>query len=278
MAPEYVLITGASSGIGLHLAKEFAQHGHSLILVAPSEDEIERIALEIRNQHRVEAIPLAADLEEPDSAQKIFDEAERNGWVVDTLVNNAGFGQKGRFWEIPIQRDISMVRVNIEAVLKLTKLFLKPMRARGRGRILNLSSIAGFQPGPLLAVYHATKAFILSWSEALATELEDTEITVTALCPGATDTDFFPKADMMSTRALQKGKVMAPQEVAETGYQAVMDGERVVVAGALNKSLVFSRRFLPESAQAKFNQKLYEGVPPEEREHSRGDWENAEGD
>src|SRR5204862_2973901 len=128
--------------------------------------------------------------------QEILDELTAAGEAVEILVNNAGHGFRGNWWQIPVQQDISMVALNIEAVLRLTKLFLPPMLQRGRGRILNTASIAGFQPGPLLATYHATKAFVLSWSEALAIELEKQPITVTALCPGATDTDFFPKADM----------------------------------------------------------------------------------
>src|SRR5438045_2069226 len=144
-----------------------------------------------------------------------------------------------------------MVRLNIEAVLRMTKSFLPPMLERRRGRVLNLASVAAFEPGPLLAVYHASKAFVLSFSEALSTETEDTGVTVTALCPGPTDTDFFPKADMLASRAFQKANLMAPQDVAEIGYKAVMDGERVVVAGAVNKMMVFSRHLMPESAQAK---------------------------
>jgi short-subunit dehydrogenase len=126
-------------------------------------------------------------------------------------------------------------------VLRMTKLFLPPMIARGRGRILTTASVAGFEPGPLLAVYHASKAFVLSLCESLATELKDTGVTLTALCPGPTDTDFFPKADMMETRAFQQA--MAPQEVAKAGYKALMDGERIVVPGAINKTLVFAQKY-----------------------------------
>jgi uncharacterized protein len=164
-----------------------------------------------------------------------------------------------------------MIRLNVEAVIHLTKLFLRPMLLRGRGRILNTASVAGFEPGPHLAVYHASKAFVLSWSEAIATELQDTGITVTALCPGPVDTDFFPKADMVESRAFQEAKVMAPQEVARAGYDAAMRGERVVVPGMMNKALVFSRRLMPESAQAKLNEKLYEDAPPEKQTRAPGE-------
>jgi short-subunit dehydrogenase len=214
-------------------------------------------------------------LEKPDSAQEIFDELQAAGMAVEILVNNAGHGFRGNWWQIPVEQDISMVRLNIEAVLRLTKLFLPPMLQRGRGRILNTASIAGFEPGPLLATYHATKAFVLSWSEALAIELEDLPITVTALCPGATDTDFFPKADMMATRAFQGPNVMAPQDVARAGYEGLMAKELFVVPGGMNKALVAARRILSEGAQAKLNQKFYEEVPPEKRDRERADLENA---
>ena len=143
-----------------------------------------------------------------------------------------------------------MVRLNVEAVLRMTKLFLPPMLGRRCGRILNTASIAGFEPGPMLAVYHASKAFVLSWSEALAIELEDTGITVTALCPGATDTDFFPKADMMATRAFQGENVMAPQEVAKAGYEAMMKGDVKVVSGMKNKVQAAMSNVMPDTMLA----------------------------
>jgi short-subunit dehydrogenase len=147
------------------------------------------------------------------------------------------------------------------------------MLQREHGRILNTASVAGFEPGPLLNVYHSTKAFLVSWSEALAVELEGTGVTVTALCPGPTDTDFFPKAGMLDTRIFQKGKVSAPQDVAKAGYEAVMKGELFVVPGVMNKMLVSSRRILTEHAQAKLNRKFFEEVPRYERERERGDIE-----
>jgi len=161
----------------------------------------------------------------------------------------------------------------IEWDVQVTYLFVPEMRRRGRGKILNTASIAGFEPGPLLATYHASKAFVLSWSEAIATELEETGITVTALCPGATDTDFFPKAGMVNTRAFQKGKVMAPQEVAKIGYEALMRGDRTVIAGGVNKALVWARRFMSEGAQAKKNQAFYKDAKPAARKRHRGDVE-----
>ncbi len=273
MNTETALITGSSSGIGLHLAHEFAAHGHPLVLVAPVESELQALASELAAKHGISTRVIARDLEKPTAAQEIFDELQRGDVTIDILVNNAGHGFRGKFWEIPIEQDVSMIDLNIEAALRLTKLFLPPMLQRGRGRVLNTASIASFEPGPLLAVYHASKAFVLSWSEALATELEETAITVTALCPGATDTDFFPKADMLATRAFQGQNLMAPQDVAKAGYEALMEGELFVVPGGMNKALVAARRFLSEGAQAKLNQKFYEEVPPQDRKRERGDVE-----
>jgi hypothetical protein len=265
MNTETALITGASSGIGLHLTREFAKHQHPLVLVAPIESELRKLASQLKSEFGVEAHVIAKDLEKENSAQEIFDELSHRAERVEILVNDAGHGQRGKFWEIEIDRDLSIVRLNIEAVLRLTKLFVKPMISRGHGRILNVASIAGFEPGPNLAVYHASKAFVLSWSEALAEELQDTGVSLTALCPGPTDTDFFEKADMVDTRAFQKANVMPPQPVAEAGYQALMSGDRIVVPGAANKALVFSRRFLPKIAQAKLHEALYEETDPEDR-------------
>lgn len=270
---ETALITGASSGIGLELAREFARQQHSVIVVAPVAEEIRAVARDIQEHFGVVAIAIAADLTEPESATEIAATLADSAHSVGVLVNNAGLGQRGRFWEIPIEKDLEMVRLNVEAALRLTKLFLPPMVSRGHGRILNTVSVAGFEPGPLLAVYHATKAFMLSWSEALATELEESGVTVTALCPGPVDTDFFPKADMVDTKAFQKSSVMAPQEVAVAAYEAAMKGERVIIPGGMNKAQIFARRFTSEEGQAKKNEKYYEYVKPEERKRERGDIE-----
>ena len=268
------LITGASSGIGLELARQFAKHGHRLLLVAPVQNELDAIAAELSREHDVEVGVIAEDLTDINAPQRIFDLIQRDGSTIDILVNNAGLGQRGKFWENPLDRDIAMLRVNIEAVVRLTKLFLPAMIERRAGRVLNTASIAGFEPGPLLAIYHATKAFVLSFSEALATELERSGVTVTALCPGATDTDFFPKAKMVNTRAFQQSKVMSPQDVAALGYDALMRGDRVYVPGAFNKVLVSSRRILTEHAQSKLNERFYEDAKPEDRKHQRGDFEH----
>jgi short-subunit dehydrogenase len=260
MNKRFVLITGASSGIGSELAEQFAKNRHAVILTGRMESELQLVADKLRNNHAVESEIIVKDLEDINAPQQIYDEITQKGYEIDILVNNAGLGQRGNFWDIPIEKDISILRVNVEAVLRLTKLFLPLMVSRRRGRILNTASIAGFEPGPLLAVYHASKAFVLSFSEALATELKDTGVTVTALCPGPTDTKFFTRADMESTKAFQKGPLMSPLDVAKQGYEALMRGDRLCVTGGVNKALVFSRRMLPESMQAKFNEKMYEEV------------------
>ena len=264
------LITGASSGIGLELAREFARNNHPLIITATDVVELRSVADELAATHKIDVEFIAQDLKTPAASEEIFNRVTQLGGI-DILVNNAGFGQKGHFWEIPLERDLGMLRVNVEALLRLTKLFLPGMLERGHGRILNTASVAGFEPGPFLAVYHATKAFVLSLSESLATELQNTGVTLTALCPGATDTDFFEKADMVNTRIFQKGNVMAPQDVAKGAYKALMNGDRVVITGGVNKAIVYSRHLMPESAQAKKNEKLYTDIEPKKVKRHPGD-------
>lgn len=273
MKAETALITGAASGIGLALAKEFAKHGHHLVLTSRVQSELRDVAAELTTKHNIQVGTIAADLQQPDTPRQLFEAVQREGVTIDILVNNAGLGFRGRFWELPLEDQLSIIRVNIEAVVRLTHFFLPQMINRNSGRVLNTASIAGFEPGPLLAVYHASKAFVLSFTEALATELDETNITVTALCPGATDTDFFPKAGMLETKAFQKGPVLAPQEVAEKAYKALLRGDRTVVVGGANKAMVFARRFLSEGAQAKMNKKFYERTKPGEQKRRRGDFE-----
>lgn len=268
---ETVLITGASSGIGYELAREFAKHGHDLVIVAPIEPELRDVASRLSAEYGVSVKPIAEDLRRESAADDIFAQVAASGLSVQILVNNAGLGRRGQFWDIPLEDDISMIRLNIEAGVRLTKRFLPAMLFNERGRILNTASIAGFEPGPLLAVYHATKAFVLSWSEALATELKDTGVTLTVLCPGPVDTDFFEKAGMVDTPAFQQASVMAPQEVAAAAYASLMAGERVVVPGLANKATALGSRLMPESMQAKKNEKLYTETDPAERKREPGE-------
>jgi uncharacterized protein len=272
MNKETVLITGASSGIGLPLAREFAQHGHPLVLTAPIAAELRDIATDIGRSFGVNVRTIPKDFEDVHVAEEIFAELAADRIPIEILVNNAGLGQRGKFWETPLDRDISMLRVNIEALVRMTKLFLPVMVKRGHGRILNTASVAGFEPGPMLAVYHATKAFVLSFTEAIAAELEDTAVTVTALCSDPVDADFLAKAEMADMQIFQR-VVAAPHEVARAAYKAVRAGERIIVPDGMNKVAAFSRRLLSESAQAKKHEKLYADTDPAKRKGDHSDGE-----
>jgi len=258
MNSQTVLITGASSGIGKALARQFAIEGFDIVAVASNAAKLSLAAGELRAVHPVEIIEIVKDLTQSTAPQEIYDELRARGITIDVLVNDAGIGQGGPFSESPLDKDIEVIRLNVEAVTRLTKLFLNDMLVRNSGRILNVGSVAGFQPGPLLAVYHATKAYVNSFSEALAEELKDTNITVTLLCPGPTDTDFFQRADLEDSRIFESGMLMEPEEVAEIAYDALMDGERVVIPGMSNKVMTFTRRLMPLGMQAKLNRKFYE--------------------
>jgi short-subunit dehydrogenase len=259
------LITGASSGIGKALAHQFAGKGFNIVAVASKNARLDLAAAELRAQHNVEVTEITRDLAEASGPQEVYEEICQRGIVVDILVNDAGVGQGGPFSDYALEQDLHLIRLNVEALTILTKLFLKDMLARNSGRILNVGSVAGFQPGPLLAVYHATKAYVNSFSEALAEELKDTRVTVTLLCPGPTDTDFFRRADLEDSRVYESGMLMEPEKVAEVAYDALMSGERVVIPGLSNRVMTFTRRMMPLALQAKFNKKFYE--VKEERPH-----------
>lgn len=239
------LITGASSGIGLELARVFARNGHSLILVARSEDLLAQVATNISTEHGVHVETIPCDLTLHDERERLFQEVQASGYTVDILVNNAGEGAFGRFHEIEYERLQYIVDLNITAVMHLTHLFLPSMLLRGFGRVLNTASIAGFEPGPLLQVYHATKAFVLYLTEALAWEYEKEGIHFTALAPGATDTDFFLKADMTESPMADKDQLADPAEVAEHAYKRMMAGDVVTVHKLKNKMMASMYRFLP---------------------------------
>ncbi len=257
----YALITGASSGIGKALAFQFAENGYNLILVADHEEGLLATAHELANiRPHAQLITIVKDLTDPNGAVEIFNQLERKNVEIHALVNNAGVGQHGYFKDIELERDIYLIRLNIEAVTRLIKLFLPAMLRRGEGKILNVGSIAGFQPGPMLAVYHATKAYVVSLSEALAEELKDTNITVTCLCPGPTATRFFQRAEMEDARIIQQGHLMSANEVAEAAFEGLKHRERIVIPGATNKVLTFMRRVMPIALQAKLNKKFYEEV------------------
>jgi len=247
MNSELVLVTGASSGIGLELAKCFAADQSNLILVARNTAAMEALASELRREHQIEVHVITADLSLPASPPQIFDELQSRGIVVDVLVNNAGFGLHGGFADLPLARQLEIVQVNVAALVALTGLFLPGMLARERGGILNVGSVAGFLPGPNMAVYFASKAFVLSFSEALFEELRVTGVSVTNLCPGATETNFSRVARGDRPREKSAAK-MSAAEVAAAGHRAFRARQCVNVPGIQNRLLVQLAKMLPRAA------------------------------
>jgi short-subunit dehydrogenase len=243
---ETVLITGASSGIGLELARCFAADRSRLILVARSTDALEVLAAELRRAHGIEVLVIGADLARPESPREIFETLQAGGIVVDVLVNNAGFGLHGRFAELPLVRQLEIIQVNVATLVALTGLFLPGLIARRTGGILNVGSVAGFIPGPNMAVYYATKAFVQSFSEALHEELRGTGVSVTNLCPGPTETNFSRVARAFQTRELQ-GPKMTAAAVASSGHRAFRRRRLVDLPGLPNRCLVYLTRWLPRA-------------------------------
>src|SRR5215210_9139877 len=246
------LVTGASGGIGEELARLFAADGHSLVLVARSRDKLARLAEELEGRHGVAARVLAADLARPEAPREIFEELHGAGGVtVDALVNNAGVGSYGLFAETDLQSELDLLQVNVVALTHLTKLFLPGMIARRRGYVMNVASTAAFQPGPLMAVYYASKAYVLSFSEALANECEGTGVVVSALCPGPTETGFVAAAPGMSESKLFDRAVMDARTVAVEGYRGMLAGKAIVIPGLRNNLLARSIGFFPRGLVTK---------------------------
>ena len=241
------LVTGASAGIGVELARVLAA-GHDLVLTARRADKLQALADELQQKHRATCRVFPADLADPAAPRKLFDAIREAGITVDVLVNNAGFGDLGAFAKADLAKALKMVQVNVAALTELTGLFLPGFVARGAGRILNVGSVAGFQPGPLMAVYYATKAYVNSFSEALHSELRGKGVTVTVLCPGPVATEFGAVSGFKETRAFSAGQAMAARPVAEAGVRALLAGRRMVVPGWRNRLLLFSERFAPRGA------------------------------
>ncbi len=246
----YALITGATSGIGYKLAKLFAKDKYNLVIVARNENELSKTAAELKQLSDIQVVSLAKDLFKRESAFEVYDEVKSKGIEIDVLVNDAGQGQYGEFVETDINRELDIIQLNIGAVVTLTKCFLKDMVARGSGKILNLASIASKLPGPLQSVYHGTKAFIYSFSQAIRSEVKDKGVTVTALLPGATDTDFFNKADMEDSKMVQETKLSDAADVAKDGYEALMSGDDKIVSGLKNKAMVAMSNIMPDEKVA----------------------------
>ncbi len=237
------LVTGASSGIGVDLAREAARDGHDLILVARRAEPMEKLADELKSAGTETRI-LTADLSKPGAAAEVF--AKING-SIDTLINNAGLGSNGPFDASDPARISEMLQVNVVALTELTRLLLPAMVARRGGRVMFVASTAAFQPGPRMAVYYATKAYVLSLGEALAYELRDSGVTVTTLCPGPTESNFMTAAEMASGALAKSPLMMKSAEVASIGYRGLQRGQRVVIPGLPNKLLAFSARLSPKS-------------------------------
>jgi uncharacterized protein len=241
------LITGASAGLGAEYAKLFAVDRHDVVLVARRRDRLEALSKELRGTHGIKAHAIDADLAAPDGTRRVLEEVKRLGLEVGFLVNNAGFGTSGAFEKLDLKRELEMVQVNIVALMTLTRELLPGMIARKRGRILNVGSTAGFQPGPFMAAYYASKAFVNSFTEALAYELRGTGVTATVSCPGATATEFSTVAGTDRSRLFRMGAASAAT-VAREGYRAMMAGRPTVVHGAKNKLAVQLLRVSPRAA------------------------------
>jgi uncharacterized protein len=239
-----VLVTGASGGIGYELAKVFVRDRHNLILVARSGEKLAQAGNELRKAG-TEVSTFALDLSAATAPKFLFDQLNSYGLSVDILINNAGFGAYGEFARMSNDEILGQIQLNVAALTELCRLFLPPMLARGRGRIMNVASTAGFQPGPLMAVYYATKAYVISFSEALANEVRGSGVTVTCFCPGATHTGFAKRAGNDKTRVFRQFGAMSAEKVALDGYGAVMEGRTLAISGAHNWLVAQSTRFAP---------------------------------
>jgi short-subunit dehydrogenase len=239
------LITGGSGGIGYELARLFAKDHHNLVLVARSGPKLAQVADELQRRFGIAVKPVALDLAEPAAPQLLFDQLQRESVAVDILVNNAGYGKLGDFAQVPLEESLGQIQLNLAALTHLSRLFVGPMLERRSGKILNVASTAGFQPGPRMAVYYASKAYVISFSEALANELAGKGITVTCLCPGATTTDFANRAGNDKSRLFKQFRPMDAKTVALKGYRGLVAGETLVIPGLKNWLVIQSLRISP---------------------------------
>ena len=263
------LITGASSGIGYELTKRFARDGFDVVLVARDEAQLKRIRDALEGTFNVSVTVIPKDLSRPGAAAELYREVIGNDIEIDILVNNAGFNVYGPFSETSSREELEMMHVNIVALTQLTKLFLPAMLKRNSGKILNVASTAGFTPGPYSAVYCASKAYVLSFSEAIAEEVRGTGVSVTTLCPGPTNTQFADRANMRNTKIFQ-GRLSSAVEVAEAGYRGLFRGRRTLIVGRANKLLIFSLRFSPRNLMTRVARALLSSTisKPEAKERA----------
>jgi uncharacterized protein len=253
------LITGASSGIGLELAGVFAENGFDCVLVARSHDKLSELATQLERDHQVKTLVVAKDLARATAVDEIYEEITAASLTVDALVNNAGFSVFGLFAETDLESELEMLQVNVVALTALTKLFLRGMVQRGSGRILNLASTAAFEPGPLMAVYYATKAYVLSFSEALAEEVRGTGVTVTAVCPGPTRTGFQKRGNLEDSRLVQ-GNIADARSVALAGFRGMQAGKSLVIPGFSNKLVPWVVRLSPRRMVPRVVRRMQERV------------------
>lgn len=251
------LITGASFGIGAEFARIFAREGYNLVLVARTADKLRQVASELEKAHGTRSLILAADLTDPGAPAYVIDQTTRADIQVDVLVNNAGFGQYGFFAQNDLEECLRQIQLNVTTLTHLTRLYLPAMIERKSGGILNVASTAAFQPGPLMAVYFATKSYVLLFSEALANELSGTGVTVTCLCPGATATEFHKRANATGMRLLKMGSMDA-RTVAEDGYRALVAGKPLVISGFKNWLVAQSLRCSPRRMVTAIARKIQE--------------------
>lgn len=250
------LITGASGGLGMEFAKIYAREGYDLVIVARSADKLEKLRDDICAQYGRSVWVLAQDLAQPNAAQRIYDYTVEQGITVTALVNNAGFGDFGNFWEIDMQRQTDLLQVNIMALVQLTRCFLPDMVSRGCGSVLNLSSVAAFSAGPRMCLYYASKEFVRCFSEAIAQELHGTGVTVTALCPGPTATGFEKAAQMKNSHMFTMFRPADAHAVAEAGFRAAEAGKALCYHSAPTHAVNIASRLLPRSVCRKFMMKV----------------------
>jgi uncharacterized protein len=241
------LITGASSGIGETFARELAASNTDLVLVARSQAKLEELTTELRGKYQIKTTVISQDLTHPAAGQVVFETVQAQGLSIDTLINNAGFGDYGAFSDRPLSKLLAMVQLNISAVVELTGLFLPPMQERKQGAIINVSSIAGFQPLPYMSVYAATKAFVLNFSEALWAENKDLGVKILAVCPGPTESEFYDRADFPDSATGLNGMTMASSEkVVRESLKALNKAQSTVVTGGFSNQLIVNLpRFMP---------------------------------
>ncbi|KEO74755.1 SDR family NAD(P)-dependent oxidoreductase [Anditalea andensis] len=245
-----VLITGGTEGIGFELARLFAKDSYQLILVSRSEEKLHIASKSLETEFNVKVHTISVDLKNHENTKQLYQDIKELVGEVDVLINNVGQGEYGKFLDNNVDRELEIIHLNIGSYVILTKYFLKDMVERNRGKILNVGSIAGETPGPWQAVYHGTKAFVNSFTEAIRNEVKDTDITITLLRPGATDTEFFDKADMEESKMVQDGNLADPAKVAQDGYDALMAGKHSVTSGLMNKIMVGMANILPDNLAA----------------------------